>query len=192
MIEKMKYGIIMAALYTVSLLPLKVLYAVSSCLYPVVYHLWRYRRKTVRRNITCSFPEKGVQEIILIEKEYYRHFCDCVVETIKLLHISDKELNRRVQLTNSELIKQHSSDGRPVVLYLGHYGNWEGRKLFPDNIAALPSVAKFMPYAQQGDGKSNETASFTLLHPTHSTETSLPHPATHETRRETVPRRLHC
>ena len=115
MIEKMKYGIIMAALYTVSLLPLKVLYAVSSCLYPVVYHLWRYRRKTVRRNITCSFPEK----------EYYRHFCDCVVETIKLLHISDKELNRRVQLTNSELIKQHSSDGRPVVLYLGHYGNWE-------------------------------------------------------------------
>ena len=49
-----------------------------------------------------------------------------------------------------------------------------------------------MPYAQQGDGKSNETASFTLLHPTHSTETSLPHPATHETRRETVPRRLHC
>lgn len=115
----------MVALHTVSLLPLKVLYTVSNCLYPVVYRLWRYRRKTVRRNIVCSFPEKELREIILIEKEYYRHFCDCVVETIKMLHISDKELDRRIQLTNGELIEQHSFDGRPIVLYLGHYGNWE-------------------------------------------------------------------
>lgn len=115
----------MAALHAISLLPLDVLYVVSSCLYPIVYHLWRYRRKTVRRNIARSFPEKELREIILIEKGYYRHFCDCVVETVKMLHISDKELDRHVQVANGGLIEQYASDGRPIILYLGHYGNWE-------------------------------------------------------------------
>lgn len=115
----------MAPLHAIALLPLGVLYTVSSSLCPVVYHLWRYRRRTVRKNLARSFPEKDLQEIITIEKKFYRHFCDCVVETIKLLHISDEELNSRVQVTNAELIEQSTSDGRPVILYLGHYGNWE-------------------------------------------------------------------
>lgn len=115
----------MASLHAVALLPLSVLYTVSNCMYSVVYYLWRYRRKTVRKNLTRSFPEKSLLEIITIEKEYYRHFCDCVVETIKMLHLSDKELDKRVQVTNGELIERLAADGRPIVLYLGHYGNWE-------------------------------------------------------------------
>lgn len=121
----------MAALHAVAFLPLKVLYALSSCLCPAVYHLWRYRRRTVRKNLVCSFPEKCLPEIIVLEKEYYRHFCDCVVETVKILHISDEELDRRVQVTNGELMEQLTSDGRPVVLYLGHYGNWEWTQAVP-------------------------------------------------------------
>ena len=115
----------MVVLHAAAMLPLGVLYAVSSSLYPLVYHLVRYRRRTVRKNLTRSFPEKSLPEIITIEKEYYRHFCDCVVETIKILHISDKELDRRIQVTNGKLMEQLTADGRPVVLYLGHYGNWE-------------------------------------------------------------------
>ena len=41
------------------------------------------------------------------------------------MHISDKEMCRRMRFTNPEYIEQLRSDGRPIFLYLGHQGNWE-------------------------------------------------------------------
>ena len=39
-----------------------------------------------------------------IEKKFYRNFTDYIVETVKLLHISDAEIKRRMQFENIELI----------------------------------------------------------------------------------------
>ena len=60
-----------------------------------------------------------------MEFKFYRHFCDCIIETVKLLHISDKEIDRRVKLSNGSLIEQIAESNRPIVLFLGHYCNWE-------------------------------------------------------------------
>ena len=79
----------------------------------------------VRKNLESSFPEKSEKEIREIEKRFYRHFCDYVLETVKLMHISDEEMRRRMRFTNPEYIEQLRSDGRPIFLYLGHQGNWE-------------------------------------------------------------------
>ena len=109
----------------IACLPLGVLYGVSDLLYVVAYYLIRYRRKVVRKNLTNSFPEKSAQEIKNIEKKFYRHFTDNLMETIKILHISDDEMRRRFRFNNIELIENLRADNRPVFLYLGHYGNWE-------------------------------------------------------------------
>jgi KDO2-lipid IV(A) lauroyltransferase len=47
------------------------------------------------------------------------------LETVKLMHISDEEVRRRMRFTNPEYIEQLRSDGRPIFLYLGHQANWE-------------------------------------------------------------------
>ncbi len=57
-----------------------------------MYHVIKYRRGIVRKNLTTSFPEKSEEEIIDIEKKFYRWFSDYFFEAVKLLSISDKEL----------------------------------------------------------------------------------------------------
>ena len=106
-------------------LPLRALYVVSDMLMPLVYHVVRYRRKTVRANLRASFPEKSLSEIKTIERQFYRHFGSILMETVKLLHISDDELRRRVHFTNPELIYGLCTDRKPIFTYLGHYANWE-------------------------------------------------------------------
>ena len=123
--EKLQLALLTFALKAIAIWPYCVLHALSSLIYPIVYYVWGYRRKVVRKNLTSSFPEKTEKEIVGIEKKFYRHFCDYVMETLKLMHISDEEMRRRLKFTNPELIEQLRGDGRPFFLYLGHQCNWE-------------------------------------------------------------------
>ena len=111
--------------YLLSLLPLRVLYGFSDVISFLAYYIVRYRRKIVRQNLTTSFPEKSPKEIKTIEKRFYRWFTDYFFEAIKLLSISEKELNRRFTITNSDEIEYCMSHGQNVAAILGHYCNWE-------------------------------------------------------------------
>ena len=119
------YYLIYGLLKLHAFLPLRVLYVFSDVLYVLTYHIVRYRRKMVRKNLTNSFPEKTEHEIVNIEKQFYHHFCDYFFETIKLLHISDEEMRRRMEFHGHEALGEVMKDNRSCILYLGHYGNWE-------------------------------------------------------------------
>jgi Lauroyl/myristoyl acyltransferase len=119
------YRITLALLYALALLPMRVLYVLSDFLYLIVYHVARYRRKLVRENLAACFPDKNETDRRDIEKKFYRNFTDYIVETVKLLHISDAEIKRRMQFENIELIDRLTAEGRSVVIYFSHCGNWE-------------------------------------------------------------------
>ena len=120
-----RYSIALNLLSATARLPLCILYVLSDMAYFIVYYIVRYRRETVRQNLELIFGKADRKKIIRIEKRFYRHLCDCIVETVKLLHISDKEIDRRVEVTNGEYIDEIIRSGHSVVLFLGHYGNWE-------------------------------------------------------------------
>ena len=119
------YYLFYAVVWTLSWLPLTFLYGISYVLYGVVYRLVRYRRAVVRQNLTNSFPDKSLQEIKKIEKDYYLHLTDTFMETVKLLHISDEEMKKRMYFPNPEELGRFFEEGKSVVILLGHYGNWE-------------------------------------------------------------------
>ena len=123
--EKVKVALLTMVLKAIAIWPYWLLHAFSSVLYPIVYYVVRYRRDVTRKNLQSAFPEKSIKEIVAIEKMFYRHFCDYVMETLKLMHISDKQMRRHMRFTNPELIEQLRTDGRPIFLYLGHQCNWE-------------------------------------------------------------------
>ena len=123
--EKVKVALLTVGLKAIAIWPYWVLHALSSVLYPIVYYVARYRRAVTRKNLQNSFPEKSMKEIVEIEKKFYRHFCDYVVETLKLMNISDEQMRRHMRFTNPELIEQLRTDGRPIFVYLGHQCNWE-------------------------------------------------------------------
>lgn len=122
---KIFYYLAYAVLWLFSLLPMWVHYLISDGIYLIVYHLVGYRKKLVRKNLSDSFPEKSDAEIIRIEKDFYRWFCDYFVETIKLLTISRRELRRRMVFKGAELVNELTENGQSCAVYLGHYCNWE-------------------------------------------------------------------
>ena len=77
----------------------------------------------VRKNLTNSLPKKTHKEIVKIEKLFYHHLCDYFFETIKLLHISDKEMRQRMEFHGHEELAEAMKDNRSCILYMGHYGN---------------------------------------------------------------------
>ncbi len=126
-------------MYLHALLPFSVLYIFSDILYIFVYKIAGYRLKVVRHNLALSFPEKTEKERKTIEREFYHHFCDYFVETLKLLHISDEEMKKRMQFENVDQIRDLMKDGNSVLMFLGHYCNWEW----------IPSIT--MDFRNKGD-----------------------------------------
>lgn len=123
--DKIAYVVIYIVLYLHALLPMRILYLLSDLLYVLVYHIVRYRRKVVRKNLKNSFPDKDGKWLKLTERRFYKHFCDYFVETIKLLHISDEEMQERMVFKNMELVHDLVKGGNSCLMFLGHYGNWE-------------------------------------------------------------------
>lgn len=119
------YYIVYAVLYLHALLPLRVLYIFADILYIPLYYIIRYRVKVVRNNLKNSFPDKNTKELRQIEKEFYHHFCDYFVETIKLLHITDSEIRERITFDNMDIVKDLMEDNKSCIMFLGHYANWE-------------------------------------------------------------------
>lgn len=109
-----------------SLLPLSVLYVISDViLYPLVYYVVRYRLKVVRKNLRNSFPERGKDELKSIEKKFYHHFSDLIVEVVYGYRASAEEMRERVVFENVNLVEELALKTRGVIAYLGHMGNWE-------------------------------------------------------------------
>lgn len=119
------YNIIYGIFYLVSKLPYRALYVISDIANLVLYHIVRYRRDIVRRNITLAFPEKSLEECISIERGFYKWFCDYFVETVKLMSVSRQELLSRIEFRGIDKIEECFDRGQTCAGILGHYGNWE-------------------------------------------------------------------
>lgn len=109
----------------VSRLPWGVLYALADVLAFVMHRLLRYRLKVVRKNLSESFPELSSGELKVIERDFYRNFGDYIVETIKLEHVTDEEMRRRMAFENVGMVDDLLGSHRSITCYFAHCGNWE-------------------------------------------------------------------
>lgn len=123
--EKIDYALACALLYPLSVLPLRLLYFIADVVMWIGGYLFGYRRKVIRENLRIAFPDHTETWRRNVEKEYYRFLGDYVAETVKLLTISPGEMKRRMRFENVEVVNRALESGRNVVLYLGHYCNWE-------------------------------------------------------------------
>lgn len=112
-------------LWTLSRLPFWLFYKVSDGIFWVVYHLVRYRRKTVQANLEMVFPNKSEKQRAEIERDFYHHMVDMFLEMIKSLHMSDSELKKRFWITNMDELNKIGKTGKSVLLACGHYASYE-------------------------------------------------------------------
>lgn len=134
-------------------LPMGVLFFFSDVLFfPIVYHVGRYRRKTVRKNLLQSFPDYSMEQILKLERRFYHHFCDSFQETIRILSMSEAEAVQRMKFVNPEIIHEIMGRGQGILVVLGHYGNWEYQPFLAlqiDDIAAKQCFNVYRPLKDQ-------------------------------------------
>lgn len=108
-----------------SRLPLSFLYAFSDFLFFVSFHVVRYRRKLVAKNLKKSFSDKTEHELKAIERAFYRNLCDYGVEMLKLLTMSKDELSRRMVFKNPEVPESFKQKQQSILFLASHQFNWE-------------------------------------------------------------------
>jgi KDO2-lipid IV(A) lauroyltransferase len=114
-----------AFLKILSRMPMRSLYGLSDFIFFLVYRVFKYRQSVVKDNLRQSFPEKKEDELQMIEKKFYHNLCDILVESIKMISISESELRERNNLEEHKIIDALNAKGRSCFYFMGHTGNWE-------------------------------------------------------------------
>ncbi|MCL7986799.1 lysophospholipid acyltransferase family protein [Sphingobacterium sp. lm-10] len=144
----MKERILALVLYVISLLPFWILYRISDLLFVLIYYVFGYRKKVVLENLHNSFPEKSEAEIQKIARRFFRYLPDIIVETVKGKSISRKQVMKRVELLNPEVVYQYLEQGRGVMGVTAHYGNWE---LGIHRLAIMTELPRLVIYKPLSD-----------------------------------------
>lgn len=123
--QLISYLILYPFIWALSILPLRLLYIISDFIFIPMYYIIGYRKNVVRNNLQMAFPQRSKKELLIIEKKTFHHFLDVFMEMIKSFSISKKEINKRMQLKNTEILNEFHESKRSVILMAGHYANWE-------------------------------------------------------------------
>jgi KDO2-lipid IV(A) lauroyltransferase len=123
----LSYYIALPFLYLLSVLPFRALYLLSDGFFVFLYHVIGYRKKVVFINLRNSFPDKTDAEIKIIQKEFYRYFCDLFLETFKTLTISPAKMLKHCSMDPAAeaLFNAFAEENKSLVVVMGHQGNWE-------------------------------------------------------------------
>lgn len=117
--------IIYPIIWLISLLPFPLLYLFSDFVYFMVYTIFGYRRKVVRKNIAMTLPHLSKKERLTIEKRFYHHLCDLFLEMIKTMTISRKEMEKRYVFSNLDVYLDLEKKGKSIALLCAHYASYE-------------------------------------------------------------------
>lgn len=145
------FYLLLPLLYFISLLPFFVLYFFSDVLFIFIFYIFRYRRTVVSQNLRKSFPEKTDEELHVIQKKYYHHLCDLVVESVKALTISERAIVKRCYFASGsmEIFKHYFKERKNCIALMGHYGNWEWAGLSMSNQSPYLLQVIYRPLRNQ-------------------------------------------
>ncbi|MDL2309560.1 lysophospholipid acyltransferase family protein [Parabacteroides sp. OttesenSCG-928-B22] len=119
------------SLYVVGLLPMQLLYKVSSFSSYFMFHVLSYRKRIVTQNLSRSFPEKSEEERKQIAVGFYRCFTDNIVEIVKLFSINPERQAKKVSVTGAEQLVAQLENNKHVIVCMGHCANWEILNILP-------------------------------------------------------------
>ena len=116
-------------LYLLSLLPLRVHYFFSDIICFLLRRVFRYRRKVIDINLEAALPFADAAARKKIAAGYYRYLSDVICEMVWSMTRSGRYIARkgfyRVDPAGERLLNGVWKEGKPVVVLLGHTGNWE-------------------------------------------------------------------
>jgi len=139
------YYVVYGLLYLLSLLPWFVMYAIADLLTFLVFNVAGYRKDVVMSNLAIAFPEKSIAERSKIAKGFYRLLMDTMVEAIKLISMSQADLEKKFTGDPDNINDLMDKIDRPVQVMAMHNFNWEIVNLGVVLKLRHPFIGVYMP-----------------------------------------------
>jgi Kdo2-lipid IVA lauroyltransferase/acyltransferase len=111
----------------------------------LAWRLVRVEQRSLRANLTASFPDFTEGQLQQLMRDYYRGFAQVLVEVIRSVHLSPEELRERVVLEGFEPVRDALASGTPVLLVAAHQCNWEWMLLGLSLELGYPLDAAYKP-----------------------------------------------
>lgn len=105
--------------------PFWCIYRLSDLLTWISFHLLHVRRNIIQKNLRYIFPNLSNKKLKKIEKETLRNFFDVMLESVKSFTMTQATFHKRFKINNEDIIQDIYKQGRSVILFSGHTGNWE-------------------------------------------------------------------
>ena len=104
-----------------SLAPFWVIYFVADILYLLNYHIIRYRREVIEKNLSIVFPDMSKAEKLKTIKGFYKNFGDVMLESVKAISISREEMIKRVTYSGIDNLLAAKNHGFTAVYLATHH-----------------------------------------------------------------------
>ncbi|MCO4294478.1 lysophospholipid acyltransferase family protein [Solitalea sp. MAHUQ-68] len=143
--NKVSYYLSLPVLYLIALLPFPILYLLSNCLKFIIFDIIGYRKEVIITNLKNSFPYKTEQEIQQIANKFYLNFTDMLLECVKMLTLSRKQIAERFIITNPEYLLTYQDKGKGLIAVVGHMINWEWAGLIQSHNSPYPALVIYKP-----------------------------------------------
>jgi len=132
----------------IGILPFWCLYRFSDFMY-FMLRLSGYRKKVIVSNLKKAYPNMDEKSINKLVKKIYRNLTDILIEGIKGLTISKKQINKRHRILNPEILNTPEFAGRSVLAVAAHYGNWEWGSMSASLQTDLKAIALYKPLSNK-------------------------------------------
>jgi len=126
MVDFCVYLFYRAAVSLVAALPLRFVFSLGNVLGFFAWCLLPNYRRLARQNVEIAFgPEKTTIEKRRIVRRHFQRLGANLLSGIKLNAMPSSKVAGLVAVEGAELVHHELRAGRPVVVALGHLGNWE-------------------------------------------------------------------
>lgn len=149
MLQRFTYIFFRVIVFLFRFLPFWLVYKVSDFIYWVLYYILGYRKNTVLANLKKAFPNKKQHEIERICRQFYRHFCDLLVESFKGFSMSKSDLQKRFKITNPALANAYAANNQSLIVVGSHFANWEWGVMCVNTQVRQPLTGIYRPVANK-------------------------------------------
>ena len=108
-----------------AIMPLAWIYFIANIMCFVNQIVIKYRKNVIHKNIRFSFPHLNNIEREKIINKFYIFMFELFAEIIKSIDFKKKDILKRVQINNIEIVEKNISKKKPLILICSHYQNWE-------------------------------------------------------------------
>jgi len=105
-------------------LPVSFMYILADITGSIVFKVWKRRREIGLKNLKIVFPESSKSEREKMLKKNFQHVASNFFEIFKIPSLKNN-WQKVFEVENKEAMDRAISEGKGVILFLAHYGNWE-------------------------------------------------------------------